>query len=222
MRVTWFGHAAFLVEIAGLRVILDPYRSPDCGGYAPINETADIVVLSHENDRYHSHLGQIVPPFEVVRGLELPGGGHELRGLRIEALRVYETPERLAGDEVTVLQLRAAGRRLVFLGDLGHELSDSEIAILRGADVVLCPAGGPPTLDLPLAAPLLSALEPRTVVPMHYRIDGKINLPIQPVEHFLEAIEPLGWQTRRLNTPTFDLETYDTTQQTIVVPSPAR
>ena len=39
-----------------------------------------MVVVSHENDRYHSHLGQIVPPFEVVRGLELPPGGREVRG----------------------------------------------------------------------------------------------------------------------------------------------
>ena len=63
MRFTWYGHAAFLVETNGLRIILDPYRSPDCGGYEPIAEPADVVVVSHENDRYHSHLGQIAPPF---------------------------------------------------------------------------------------------------------------------------------------------------------------
>ena len=56
----------------GTRIILDPFRSPDSGGYEPIAEAADVVVVSHENDRYHSHLGQIVPPFEVVRALELP------------------------------------------------------------------------------------------------------------------------------------------------------
>ena len=75
MRITWYGHAAFLIETQGLRIILDPYRSPDSGGYEPIDEPADLVVVSHENDRYHSHLGQIVPPFEVVRALELPPEG---------------------------------------------------------------------------------------------------------------------------------------------------
>ena len=67
MRITWYGHAAFLIETQGLRIILDPFRSPDSGGYEPIAEPADLVVVSHENDRYHSHLGQIVAPFEVVR-----------------------------------------------------------------------------------------------------------------------------------------------------------
>ena len=33
MRITWYGHAAFLIETQGLRIILDPYRSPDSGGY---------------------------------------------------------------------------------------------------------------------------------------------------------------------------------------------
>ena len=79
MRLTWYGHAAFLIETGGLRVILDPYRSPDSGGYEPINEPADVVVVSHENDRYHSHLGQIVPPFEVIRALEMPPEGTEFR-----------------------------------------------------------------------------------------------------------------------------------------------
>ena len=55
-----------------MRIILDPFRSPDSGGYEPSPSGADLVIVSHENDRYHSHLGQIVGPFEVVRVLELP------------------------------------------------------------------------------------------------------------------------------------------------------
>ncbi len=78
MRITWYGHAAFLIETRGMRIILDPYRSPDSGGYEPIAEPADLVIVSHENDRYHSHLGQIVPPFETIRALEFPPSGHGL------------------------------------------------------------------------------------------------------------------------------------------------
>src|SRR3954463_13919394 len=107
MRITWYGHAAFLIETLGLRIILDPYRSPDSGGYLPIDEPADLVIVSHENDRYHSHLGQIVPPFEVVRALELPKGGGEFKGLRVHAVHVFETPERKPADEVTIVHFEA-------------------------------------------------------------------------------------------------------------------
>jgi L-ascorbate metabolism protein UlaG (beta-lactamase superfamily) len=187
MNILWYGHAAFLIQTGGTRIILDPYRSPDSGGYAPIAEPADIVVVSHENDRYHSHLGQIIPPFEVVRAMDLPAGGREARGIRFEAIRVFESPEKLAGDEVAIVHFQAEGLRVVFLGDLGHSLDEAELAPIRGADVVLVPAGGPPTIDFPLIAPLLDALEPRIVVPMHYKTP-RIYLDIQPVGRFFKAL----------------------------------
>jgi L-ascorbate metabolism protein UlaG (beta-lactamase superfamily) len=187
MRITWYGHAAFLIEADGLRIILDPYRSPDCGGYEPIAESADVVVVSHENDRYHSHLGQIVPPFEVVRGLELPAGGRQVGGVCFEAIRVFETPERKASDEVTIIHFRAQGMHVVFLGDLGHPLSEPELAPLRGADILLTPAGGPPTVGYAEVSALIDAIAPRLIVPMHFKT-LKINLAIQPVERFLEVL----------------------------------
>jgi L-ascorbate metabolism protein UlaG (beta-lactamase superfamily) len=187
MRITWYGHAAFLIETLGMRVILDPYRSPDSGGYLPIDEPADLVIVSHENDRYHSHLGQIVPPFEVVRALALPEGGQEFQGLHVQAMHVFETPERKPEDEVTIVHFSAEGLRLVFLGDLGHSLTEAEVAPLRGAEVVLAAAGGPPTVDFPEIPALLDAIGPRLVLPMHYKTP-KINLKIQPLERFLEAL----------------------------------
>jgi L-ascorbate metabolism protein UlaG (beta-lactamase superfamily) len=203
MRITWYGHAAFLIETRAVRIILDPYRSPDCGGYEPVAVPADLVIVSHENDRYHSHLGQIVPPFVTIRALELPPAGTEFRGVGIGAIRVYETPERLAGDEVTIVQVRSEGLHIVFLGDLGHALTEPELAPLRGADVVLAPAGGPPTIDYPDIPPLLAAIGPRLVVPMHYKTP-RIDLKIQPVERFLEALP--GVPVRRSGTSAIDVD----------------
>ncbi len=187
MRITWYGHAAFLIETQGLRIILDPYRSPDSGGYLPIDEPADLVIVSHENDRYHSHLGQIVPPFQVIRALELPEAGELVSDIRFESVHVFETPERKPEDEVTIIHFHVEGLHFVFLGDLGHQLSEAELAPVRGADIVLVPAGGPPTIDFPLIPQLLDAIRPRLVLPMHYKTP-KINLNIQPVEKFLEVL----------------------------------
>lgn len=203
MLVKWYGHAAFLVETQGTRIIFDPYRSPDSGGYEPINEPADLVVASHENDRYHSHVGQIVPPFELVRAQELPKGGETRKGVHLEAIPVYETPERKPGDEVTIVHFRSEGLHVVFLGDLGHALSDEELKTIRGAEIVLIPAGGPPTIDFPLIPDLLDAIGPRIVVPMHYKTP-KINLAIQPLERFLETLpdDPV----KRIGATSFEID----------------
>lgn len=187
MKITWYGHAAFLIETGGLRIILDPYRSPDSGGYEPIAEPADLVVVSHENDRYHSHTGQIVPPFDLVRALELEPSGREVMGIRFQAVHVFETPARLPEDEVAIIHFVAEGMHLVFLGDLGHALEPAELAPLVGAHVVFAAAGGPPTIDFPLIPALLDAIDPRVVIPMHYKTP-RINLAIQPLERFLEVL----------------------------------
>lgn len=185
MRIKWYGHAAFQIETEGVKIILDPYRSPDCGGYEPVGDPADIVVVSHENDRYHSHLGQIKTPFQVIPALEIPPSGVKAKGILFEAIRVFESPEKKPEDEVTIVHFRSEGMHLVFLGDLGHLLSEEELAPIRGADIVLVPAGGTPTLDLPDIPALIHAIGPKIVVPMHYKTP-KIDLKIQPVEKFLE------------------------------------
>jgi L-ascorbate metabolism protein UlaG (beta-lactamase superfamily) len=202
MKLTWYGHAAFLIESNGTRIILDPYRSPDSGGYAPIDDTADIVAVSHENDRYHSHLGQIRPPFEVIRALELPPEGVTKFGVKFEAFPVFETPEKLPEDKVTMMQLHLEGLRILFLGDLGHSLTDQEIAPIRGAEIVLAAAGGPPTIDFPEIPALISAIGPRVIVPMHYKTP-KINLNIQPAERFFETLP--DWPMRNVGSSTVEL-----------------
>ena len=102
-------------------------------------------------------------------------------------MHVFETPERLPEDEVTIVHFRVEDVHLVFLGDLGHPLDEAELAPLRGADIVLAAAGGPPTIDFPDIPPLLEAIGPRLILPMHYKTP-KINLNIQPLERFLEVL----------------------------------
>jgi L-ascorbate metabolism protein UlaG (beta-lactamase superfamily) len=161
-----------------------------------------VVVVSHENDRYHSHLGQITPPFEVVRGLEVPPVGTVAAGLRFEVVRVFETPEKRPGDEVTIVHFEADGLRLVHLGDLGHPLTDDELAPIRGAEVVFVPAGGPPTIALEEIPHLLDAIGPRLVVPMHFKTP-KINLAIRPLDDFLAALP--AWPVERPGTGTIEV-----------------
>jgi L-ascorbate metabolism protein UlaG (beta-lactamase superfamily) len=123
----------------------------------------------------------------VVRALEIPPEGQTVRGLHVQTVHVFETPERLPGDEVTIIHLCAEDMHVVFLGDLGHALTEDELAPLRGADIVLAAAGGPPTIDFPEIPPLLEAIGPRLIFPMHYKTP-KINLNIQPLERFLAVL----------------------------------
>ncbi|WP_169972933.1 MBL fold metallo-hydrolase [Tautonia rosea] len=219
MRILWYGHAAFLIETEGTRIILDPYTSADAGSYAPIADPADLVVASHENAKYHSGLSEIVPPFQYLLGTEFPSEGVEALGIRFEAIPVFETPEKLPGDEVTILQFRAEGLHVAFLGDLGHALSPEELTRLGRPEILLFPAGGPPTIDFPLIPDLIAALDPKLILPMHY-LTPKINLALQPVERFLECLP--DWPVDRVEASSITVDPSNLGSRRIVVLDSAR
>lgn len=185
MKITWYGHAAFKIESTELSVILDPYRYPDAGGYLPINDSADAVCISHVNDRYHSHTGQIEPGFELLEAHKFPSGGVNFKGIQFQSIPVYETPEKLAGDEVTVIYFTLEGMKIVFLSDLGHALTPEERAPLENADILLASTGGKPTIALNELMTLIGQIQPRLVIPMHFKTD-KINLNILSNDVFME------------------------------------
>jgi L-ascorbate metabolism protein UlaG (beta-lactamase superfamily) len=67
MKIKWLGHAAFLITSdAGIKIITDPYETNPGLKYGPINETADIVTVSHEHGD-HNNAAAVKGNPQVVR-----------------------------------------------------------------------------------------------------------------------------------------------------------
>ncbi len=190
LEITWLGHAAFLLEPAsGPCVLLDPYRAPDAGSYAPLAVPSDIVLASHPNPKYHSHWEAALGDPVRLNGLEVAAApdGTTIQGVNFHAVQVWESAERIV--PVSMPYFEIGGLSICHSGDLGHALSPEEAAPLRGIDVFLAVAGGPPTVALPDLKVSIDLIQPRLVIPMHYQ-NGKSNLPILPVDDFLALFEP--------------------------------
>lgn len=56
---------------------------------------------------------------------------------------------------------------------------------LTGLDILLIPVGGYYTIDAQSAAALCHRVQPRMIIPMHYRTQANADWPIAPVEDFL-------------------------------------
>ncbi len=230
MELTWYGHAAFLLQgerndSATVRVVLDPYQAPLVGTYAPIDDTADLVALSHENEKYHSFVDTIKGPNQtnpvVVDGLQLlqQTQPQTVLGVPFTAVRVWENEARQ--EPIAMVGLTLSQIRILHMGDCGHALSTPEVAACGPVDVLLALAGGPPTLPLTDLIAFIHALKPRIVIPMHFG-NEKINLNLQPIGDFLNLL-PSELVVRQFETPTISItnDTLPTTTEVWVLP-PAR
>ena len=77
MKITWHGHACFYIGSAsGLRIVTDP-DTPGIAGLTPLTEPADIVVMSSDNDTFHSDSTGVPGKPVIVNALEVArAGGH--------------------------------------------------------------------------------------------------------------------------------------------------
>jgi len=218
LTIIWFGHAAFLLEADGVRILLDPYRTPDVGGYAPIDTQADIVLVSHLNPKYHSHWEAASGSPTRLNGLDFAHdqNGVEVRGIRFQALPVWESATR--NEPVTMPYFTMGGVSVCHSGDLGHALTEQEAKAIQGIDVFLAVAGGPPTIPLTDLKAAIDLIQPKIVIPMHYQT-GKVNLNLLPIDDLLTLYSPA--QITHHPTPTLivSADALPADMQVIVLPS---
>ena len=183
MTITWLGHACFRIEEDGYAVVLDPYTG--VRGYPALEVSANEVLCSHQHFDHNYKEG-------VMSLLNLRHSP-----FAVETVETFHDEKHgaLRGSN-TVHILRCGGMTVVHLGDLGHRLSQEQAAKLRGCDVLLLPVGGVYTIDAAGAKAVAEQLQPRIVVPMHYRHDPYGLENVAGVEEFLrlfprEAVHPL-------------------------------
>lgn len=187
MKITWLGHASFLIETAaGTRVITDPFEAGSYGGavgYAPIEERADLVTVSHEHPD-HNSVGSVKGDPEVVRET----GERTVKGVRVRGVASYHDESRGQDrGKNTIYVLEADGMRIVHLGDLGHALSAEDVRALGPVDVLFAPVGGHFTIGPEDAKRVAERLGAKVVIPMHYKTDV-LGFPIRPVDDFLRLM----------------------------------
>ncbi|MBR2132964.1 MAG: MBL fold metallo-hydrolase [Oscillospiraceae bacterium] len=155
MTITWLGHACFVLESGGYRVVLDPFKGvPGCKDIAT---EADAVYCSH-NHFDHCFTRWI----QLTEGKESPFTVREIASFHDEQSGAQR-------GENTIRTLTAEGITVVHLGDLGHQLSEQQVAEIGACDVLLLPVGGTYTVDPVGAKMVADAIQPRVVCPMHYR-----------------------------------------------------
>jgi len=185
MDISWLGHSCFRIRGAQATVITDPY-SPDLG-YSLGKPTARIVTVSHQHPG-HSYLKGIGGEPKPLTG----PGEYEISGVLIIGMTTFHDGEkgRKKGKN-TVYLMEVDEVSVCHLGDLGHVLTTEQVEELENVDVLLLPVGGVSTINAPMAAEVVRQLEPKVVIPMHYKTKA-LNRELEPVDKFLKEMGVKG------------------------------
>ena len=198
MKIKFYAHASFRFEADGVVVVTDPYTpGPKASGFDPIDEAADLVIMSSATDAFHSDPSHVRGEPTVINALELPPEGTTVRGIPIRSFPAYESKtfdyqaEFGRDPDANALYLFAmGGLRILHMGDLGNPVDPGQLEALGGGvDVLLALTGEHATIALDDLDEAIVAIRPRVVIPMHYHSPRGV-LKIEPVDKFLNRLPP--------------------------------
>jgi len=168
MLVTYHGHSTFKLKGKLGSVVTDPYHA-EIGLQLP-TLSADIVTVSHDHED-HNAVEQVGTTSRRTRPFLIKKPGeYEIGGISVFGVPTFHDDSN--GSERgsnTVFTILLDELRICHLGDLGHELTATQLEAIGSVDVLLCPVGGVFTLDPKQAVKVIRSLEPSIVIPMHFR-----------------------------------------------------
>ncbi|NER80448.1 MAG: MBL fold metallo-hydrolase [Leptolyngbya sp. SIO1D8] len=189
VRVQWLGHTCFLFEGSGQRILVNPFRAIGCtAGYAVPTVPADVVLIS-------SRL------FDEGGTLEgLPGnppivaepGEFELGSLRMQSIEVDH--DRSGGrrfGQNLIWSWQQGGLNIVHMGGAAEPIAIEQQIVLGRPDVLLVPVGGgPKAYNAEEAIAVIRTLNPRLVIPTHYRTQAADSeaCDIERLQPFLDLM----------------------------------
>lgn len=183
--IEYIAHACFVIEsAAGERVLVDPFSSNVWLGYSfPKLPPVDAVVVTHPHYDHDAgrYRGQPWPWDESVPVFDVPGeftlGAFRIRGVRGKHADPYG---KEFGQLNTIFRFEVDGLSIVHVGDNGP-LTEANYRALRPVDVLMVPADALEHIlkNRDIEA-IVEALEPRVVVPMHYRLPDLESDPDSP------------------------------------------
>lgn len=186
MLIQHIGHAEFLLTTeSGFRIVTDPYDAST--GYPVQKVEADGVLVSHhhhDHDAVENVAGH--PQIIDYAGLHTFAPGLQVTGI----LADHDSEGGVQRGKTLLFLLETEDLRIAHLGDLGCLLDADQLDALGRVDVLMIPVGGFFTIDPTVAMEVIEQIDPRIIIPMHYKTEYNADWPIGPVEAFTSLFDP--------------------------------
>lgn len=186
-KITWAGQSCFQVSVSNSRehsadIVIDPFDE-ETGLKLP-NFSADILLITHNHHDHNNVKAVKGAPFLI----QAPGE-YEVKGVFIQGIpSFHDDKEGKEKGQNTIYTIEAEGLRFCHLGDLGQkQLTDEQLEKIDTIDVLMIPVGGQFTISSAEAQRIISQIEPKIIIPMHYQLP-KLKYKLDDVSKFLKTM----------------------------------
>ncbi len=180
MQITWHGQFCFEIITAPaknsqVKIIIDPF-SEEIGLRLPKLE-AELLLISHQ-DCAHNNIKAISGSPFLIDG----PGEYEIKNIFIQGISSCPVGKN------TIYTMETEQMRLCHLGELEQkELTEEQLEKIGDVDILMIPIGGVNTISEKEALKIMSQIEPKITVPMHYHIP-KLKEKLDGVDKFLKSL----------------------------------
>ena len=193
LGVQWLGHSCFLFTGDGRRILVNPFRSLGCAaGYRAPKVATELVLISSQ--LLDEGAVEIVPG--NPRLLYEPGV-YQFNKKRLQGISTDH--DRLGGKRFgtnVAWQWKQGGLNLLHLGGTAAPISLEQKILMGRPDVLFVPVGGGQNVYTPEEAKqAIQVLNPKLIVPMHYRTKAAKECDSVGVDQFLALMS--GTPVRR-------------------------
>ncbi len=177
MQIQYFGLSSFKITTKQATVITDPFHKDS--GLTPPRGAADILILAQKNKMLYSAVSGISGgPFEVF-----DPGEYDIKGVTITGI-----PLKQEDRYVTVFLIESEDLRILNLTHIkDFNMKEDEIEELGEIDILVLPVGGNTVLSASAASKVVNEIEPKIVIPSHYKMPDLI-IDLDPLDKFIKEM----------------------------------
>ncbi len=176
VAIEYIAHSCFRIHTAkGTRLVIDPFASRLWLGYDfPHRLAGDAVLITHPHYDHDADvlLGQQPPPWTPDVRVHRDPGAYRVSDVTITGIRGKHADPwgKEFGQTNTIWLLEADGLRIAHVGDNGP-LTEANLKELGRVDILLLPIDAKHhILQESEIQAIRTALHPRILIPMHYRL----------------------------------------------------
>lgn len=201
MKITYYGHAALQVDVAGKTILVDPFISPNPSAFAidVAALQADYILLTHAHGDHIADVETIAQQTNavIVANAEI-AGYYEAKGFKshpmnhggawkfdfgtlkmVNAIHSSSFPDGSYGGNPAGFVLQAENQTIYIAGDTALTMDMKLIPMRYNLDLAILPIGDNFTMDYVDAVTAADFLQVNRVLAYHYDTFGFIKVDTQ-------------------------------------------